>query len=102
MSKGFDMSLTGSEVVLEVASEGESMTNKRFDWMTPEEAAKELELDEIVCLILDGCREVLCFNGMFCGELSFDQLRDDESIIIKTTLQKKCICRVILPEVPSE
>lgn len=70
------------------------MTNKRHDWMTPEEAARELKPGEFVWvywnrLIEQGyitAKEIILMDSCYRHALDdFDK-----------------ICRAIVPEVPSE
>ena len=73
-----------------------TMTNKHYNWMTPEEAAKELQIGEFVWAydgeIQPGIFEVDP-NGRPCIEIA------DYSLPLR--LFKK-ICRAIVPEVPNE
>lgn len=72
------------------------MNNKRFDWMTPEEAARELEPGEIVWTyngkVQPGILELfsddvprISYYGYYYPLACFEK-----------------ICRAIVPEVPSE
>ena len=82
------------------------MTNKRFDWMTPEEAFDEIEQFEpcfylqtngerTVCVKLQqGHFLILAFTTYTPSSLIFDTRNGDET--------RKCICRAIVPEVPGE
>lgn len=76
------------------------MTNKRFDWMTPEEAAKELKPGEFVWLLWNSCIEP--------GVLVYRTLDSSIACVLTDSNYTYClsrfdrICRAIVPEVPGE
>lgn len=79
--------------------------NKRFDWMTPDEAARELELDEYVWLLN---YKQLIYPAVvippWLEGLSFRLIDGSERHFADRELTNNNlrICRAIVPEVPSD
>jgi hypothetical protein len=79
---------------------------KRYNWMTPEDAAMELRLGEFVwssyLLPYSNGLECLKLCAIYDHALEFKEAGDEESFYISRDTLKKCICRAMVPEVPSE
>jgi hypothetical protein len=79
------------------------MTNKRHDWMTPEEAARELGAEDF-CWAITRDNEVLACQielSLSCNR-KVVYLVGDECYTHFDCGLWKAFCRAIVPEVPSE
>lgn len=71
------------------------MTNKHYNWMTPEKADNEIERDAYVWFILTDNPSVV--RG---GVKHFLGVEDYEGLFTNDYVDR--ICRAIVPEVPNE
>ena len=78
------------------------MTHKHYNWMTPEEAARELEVGEYCWYFLDWLIEPIRFVDATAEFVEFGWIGLEETEFLHREIPDKCICRAIVPEVPSE
>lgn len=75
---------------------------KHYNWMTPEEAVKELERWEYCWYRIGADMEPVRFVDATDDYLEFDWIGLEQSDFIYRHTAEKCICRALVPEVPSE
>ena len=76
---------------------------KRYDWMTPDEAARELEPGAAIYYTWDDKVRLGSFGNAEFGYVTLLIVNATMfSVVLPLTDMKKCICRAMVPEVPSE
>lgn len=74
--------------------------SKHYNWMTPEEAEKELKPGEFVWYRYYQDVWPAKFINATTAFLEFEVLADEESDWVLLSWPEKCICRAFVPEVP--